>query len=219
MANTSVSVLRRFYRIFRWVVLLGLVVALVLAITPPGDVPEAANPGTAAEQARQFESKLQQLQEARSRGESGAQAEFSAGEINAFIAERIARRNGVSAGDPNAPATAGSASDTDDAKTTRSSLKDFRVRLENDVATGFFVVDFHGKDLDVTMYGRPGAADGSMTFSPTGFKVGSLPLPVWLVEPVLRRRLDQPEMRQRLKLPEYIGDLHVQNGEMVLTGK
>jgi hypothetical protein len=213
MANDKpVSGFRRFYRIFRWVVLAALVVAIVFAVTPPGDVPQAADPATTAEQARLFESKLQQLQEANTRGEAGKQVEFSGSEINAFIAERMARRNGTAAsgGDPSPDA---------DSNTAQSSLKDFRVRLQDNTAVGFFVIDFHGKDLAVTISGHPGASNGRMTFAPTGFKVGSLLLPVWLVEPALRRRLDQPEMNERLKLPEYIGDLRVQNGQMVAAGK
>src|SRR5579862_9087712 len=81
---------RRFYRIFRWCALIALIAVISLAIRRPGDVPEAPDPVKVPEQARQFESKLQQLEEAGNRRDSGVQENFPAAEVNAFLAQSVA---------------------------------------------------------------------------------------------------------------------------------
>lgn len=224
--DTPVTAFRLFYQIFRWCVLLALIVIIVLALKPPGDVPEGADPIKAPQQAREVEDKLQQLQDASSRGDAGVQVDLSAGEVNGFLSQSMASPGGntsspVPSDDPNpSPRTRTvSVSDTDDPKVAQSAVKDFRVVMADDEVVGFFVVDFHGKDLDITISGRPTASNGYMTFSPTGFKVGSLSIPVSLVNPALQRRLNDPDMHEKLKLPDFVGDLRVQNGQIVITGK
>jgi len=44
-----------------------------------------------------------------------------------------------------------------------------------------------------------------------------LDVPVSLVNPALQKKLT--EQRDRLKLPDYIGDMKVQNGELVMQQK
>ena len=52
---------------------------------------------------------------------------------------------------------------------------------------------------------------------PTEFKVGDLNIPVSLVNGPLQQKLS--EQRDRLKLPDNIGGLQVENGQLVLTQK
>jgi len=40
-----------------------------------------------------------------------------------------------------------------------------------------------------------------------------------MVDPALQRRLNEPEMREKMKLPEFVGDLRVENGQIVIIGK
>jgi len=54
-------------------------------------------------------------------------------------------------------------------------------------------------------------------FDPTVFKVGDLSVPVSLVNPTLQKKLD--EQRDRLKLPDNVGAMKVQNGELVMQQK
>ncbi len=62
-----------------------------------------------------------------------------------------------------------------------------------------------------------GAKDGYATFDPTEFKVGDLSVPVSLVNDQLQKRLQ--EQRDRLKLPDFVGDLRVEKGELVIREK
>ena len=69
----------------------------------------------------------------------------------------------------------------------------------------------------VSLAGHLGDKDGYVTFYPTEFKIGDLSIPVSMVNDKLQQKL--LEQRDRLKLPDFVGDLRVQNGELVITEK
>jgi len=96
-------------------------------------------------------------------------------------------------------------------------IKDQLVSFEGDVVHGQFLAEVAGKDVWVTISGHLGAKDGYATFDPTEFKVGDMSVPVSMVNPSLQKKLE--EQRDRLKLPDYIGDLRVQGGELVISQK
>jgi hypothetical protein len=62
--------------------------------------------------------------------------------------------------------------------------------------------------------GHLGEKDGYARFDPTEFKVGDLSVPVSLVNPALQKKL--AEQRDRLKLPDNVGAMKVENGELVM---
>ncbi|MDQ1386884.1 MAG: hypothetical protein QOF56_338 [Acidobacteriaceae bacterium] len=96
-------------------------------------------------------------------------------------------------------------------------IKDQQVSFEGDVIHGQFLAEVAGKDVWVTVSGHLGSKDGYATFEPTEFMVGNLSFPVSLVNPALQKKL--AEQHDRLKLPEYVGDVRVQNGELVMQQK
>ena len=89
--------------------------------------------------------------------------------------------------------------------------------IDGDVAHGQFLTQIAGKDVWVTLSGHLGSKDGYATFDPTEFKVGDLNVPVSLVNDALQKKLN--EQRDRLKLPENVGGMKVENGELVMTQK
>ncbi len=91
------------------------------------------------------------------------------------------------------------------------------MNFDGDVARGQFVTQFGGKDVYVTLAGHLGSKDGYATFDPTEFKVGDLSIPVSLVNDALQKRLT--EQRDRMKLPDNVDGIKVENGELVMTGK
>lgn len=91
------------------------------------------------------------------------------------------------------------------------------VTLHDDLVTGQFTAKVASQQVYVTVSGHLGAKDGYVTFEPTDFKVGELNVPVALVNPALQRKLQ--EQREQLKLPAFVGDLRVQNGELVIRPK
>lgn len=91
------------------------------------------------------------------------------------------------------------------------------VSFEGDQVKGQFVSELGGKKVFITITGRLGSKDGYATFDPTEFKVGDLNVPVSLVNDALQKKMT--EERDRLKLPDYVSDVRVENGELVVTKK
>ena len=96
-------------------------------------------------------------------------------------------------------------------------VKDYKVNFDGDVARGQFVTQIGGKDVYVTLAGHLGSKDGYATFEPTEFKVGDLSIPVSMVSGALQKKL--AEQRDRLKLPDDVGNIKVENGQLVATQK
>jgi hypothetical protein len=96
-------------------------------------------------------------------------------------------------------------------------IKDQQVSFDGDLVHGQFLTEIAGKDVWVTVSGHLGSKDGYATFDPTEFKVGDLNVPVSLVNPALQKKL--AEQRDRLKLPDYVGDVKVQDSELVMQQK
>jgi hypothetical protein len=69
----------------------------------------------------------------------------------------------------------------------------------------------------VTVSGHLGAKDGYVTFDPTNFEVGDLTVPVALVNPALQKKMQ--EQREQMKLPSFVGDLRVENGQLIIRPK
>ena len=57
----------------------------------------------------------------------------------------------------------------------------------------------------------------AITFDPTEFKVGDLNVPLALVEGELKKKLD--EQREQLRLPDDVGSIRVEDGQLVMTQK
>jgi len=96
-------------------------------------------------------------------------------------------------------------------------IKDQQVSFDGDLVHGQFLTEIAGKDVWVTISGHIGDKDGYATFDPTEFKVGDLSVPVSLVNPALQKKLG--EQRDRLKLPDNVGDVKVEHGELVMQQK
>lgn len=96
-------------------------------------------------------------------------------------------------------------------------ILDQQVSFDGDVVHGQFLTTVAGKNVWVTVSGHLGSKDGFATFVPTEFKVGDLNVPVSLVNDALQRRL--ADQRDHLKLPDGVGGIRVENGELVLTQK
>jgi len=137
---------------------------------------------------------------------SPAQVRITSNEITAALAQAS---GALSAG-------GGQLSGTSDIGAMPNIL-DQQVSFDGDQAHGQFLVNLAGKNVWITVAGHLGSKDGYATFDPTEFKVGDLNIPVSLVNGALQQRL--AEQHDRLKLPDNIGGLEVENGQLVLTQK
>jgi len=202
--------------IIRITLFLASVVTLVLVLKKPAPVAQRQTPAAIKANAESFNQKMdqfsQEVGQAAPAGGSYQAASASSGlkaEVHLTSQEvgaALAQANGNAELTPNSNVGSGA-----------PTIKDQRVSFEGDVVHGQFLAEVAGKDVWVTISGHLGAKDGYATFDPTEFKVGDMSVPVSMVNPSLQKKLE--EQRDRLKLPDYIGDLRVQGGELVISQK
>jgi hypothetical protein len=206
------------------------VVALFLVLKKPQPVAAPQSPAAAAVNVESLEKKLEQLEQPKNPGEAPAQVHFSSDEITAALAQAAAMLPAsagtapTAGGNPAAAAQAIPGLPTSVPSSPDAALgegepevKDYKVNFDGDVARGQFVTQIGGKDVYVTLAGHLGSKDGYATFDPTEFKVGDLSIPVSMVSGALQKKLT--EQRDRLKLPDDVGAIKVENGQLVATQK
>jgi len=207
-------------RILSIATLTASVAALVLVLKKPAPLAEPLTAPAVTANAQSFQNKIEQLEQARAQGQSGAEVRLKAQEIAAAITQAsgaLSSEPGSGSGTA-AAASHGSGSPlSGDLGAGEPSVKDYQVNFEGDVAKGQFLTHIAGKDVWVTLEGHLGSKDGYATFEPTKIKIGDLEVPVSLVNDQLQKRL--MEQRDRLKLPENVGGIKVENGEVVVSNK
>ena len=203
-------------RILRWIVLGAMVLVLLLILKKPRSIAEPMTAAVAKEQSEAVQSKLADLESARQRGEP-AEARFSSEEINAAFQQAQTEPNTQGAVEPRpvkAPEQAGSAAEPPPEITTT------RIAFEGDQATGQFVVHGPlGKEIYLTISGKIKAVGGYASFEFTEGKIGDMPVPLALLNSRLQAKLEEPETRAKLKLPDYVADIRIENGQLVITEK
>jgi hypothetical protein len=200
-------------RIFSAGMLVGAAITVYQVMSKPRPVAAPLSVPVAQANAQAFDRKLEELSAPRSAGSVPAEVHFTSDEVSAEMAQSVGAIPPPAA----APKPVSSAPASPDAVVGPGAveLKGYQVKLEGDVARGQFLTQLAGKDIYVTLAGRLGSQDGYVTFDPTEFKVGDLSIPVSLVNSALQKKL--LEQREQLKLPEGVGSLRVENGELVIT--
>jgi hypothetical protein len=214
-------------RIISIATLAASLIAIILVLKKPQPVAPVQSPAAAAANVQSLENKLEQLEQPKNPGDAPAQVRFSSDEITAALAQAAAA---LPANIPASAAMAGASTQSSPGLPTtvpsspdvaigegQPEVKDYKVNFDGDVARGQFVTQIGGKDVYVTLAGHLGSKDGFATFDPTEFKIGDLNVPVSLVSGALQKKLS--EQRDRLKLPDDVGDIHVENGQLVATQK
>ncbi len=211
--------------------------AIVLVLKKPAPVAQPQTPAAITANAQSFDQKMQQFQQATQQpastrqGASTSDANYQAStsqsqptapatpspkaevhlnsdEVGAALAQAVGSVGAAGAGELTPDSNLGSGQPT---------IKDQQVSFEGDTVHGQFLTEIAGKDVWVTVSGHLSSKDGYATFEPTEFKVGDLNVPVSLVNPALQKKL--AEQRDRMKLPDNVGDMKVQNGELVMQQK
>lgn len=203
-------------RIISIATLVASVVALLLVLKKPAPVSQAIPAAAAIEKAQSFQQKMDQLQQPKDPDQPPAQVRMSADEVSAAIAQ-AAGAIPMTASGQSASASSSLDSPTSVLGSGTPDVKDYQVNFDGDVAHGQFLTQIGGKDVWVTLSGHLGSKDGYATFDPTEFKVGDLNIPVSLVNDALQKKLF--EQRDRLKLPDNVGGIKVEDGQLVLTQK
>jgi hypothetical protein len=210
----------RLGRILSIATLLISVAALVLALRKPQPVAPPQAPAAVAANAQSFQAKVSQLEQAQAQGQTGSEVRLTADEVGAAIAQA----GGAAPESPaqgRAPSTAGPSADTSAAAAPGSiepaGIQEPIISFEGDIVRGQFVTEVAGKKTYVTVAGHLGAKDGYATFEPTEFKVGDLKVPVSLVNDALQKKM--LEQQDRLRLPDFVSDVRVENGQLIVKQK
>jgi len=192
--------------------LLTSLIAVVLVLKKPAPVGHPQSSTAITQNAQSFDQKLAEFEQATSTpsasdpdsATSKAEVRINSDEINAVLAQSLGN-------------TGPQLTPTSEVGTAAPVIKDQQVSFEGDVVHGQFLTQIAGKDVWITISGRLGEKDGYATFDPTEFKVGDLNVPVSVVNPALQRKL--AEERDRLKLPNNVGTLKIENSQLVMQQK
>jgi hypothetical protein len=205
-------------RIISLVTLTASLVGIILVLRKPAPVAQPLPPATIAEHAQAFDQKMAQFEQATQPSPAKtseaavsqaalsspkAEVRINSDEISAVLAQSLGNAAGGSGLTPNSDVGGGA-----------PTIKDQQVSFDGDVVHGQFLTEVAGKDVWVTISGHLGEKDGYATFDPTEFKVGDLSVPVSLVNPALQKKL--AEQRDRMKLPDNVGAMKIENGELVM---
>jgi hypothetical protein len=188
---------------------------LVMLFKKPQPVAPPLAPAAAAASAESFQQKILQLDKPSAVGQAPAEVHLNSAEISAAFAQ-AAGAIPMTPVASNAPTDGQSVTAAVD-PAAQPDIKDYNVNFEGDVAHGQFLTKIAGRDVWVTVSGHLGSKDGYATFEPTEFKVGDVSIPASLVNDALQKKL--AEQHDRLKLPDSVGGLKVENGELVITQK
>jgi len=210
----------KIYRTAQLLCLFGILVVLILLLKRPQRllVQQVSSPTAQAANADAFQNKLGQLEQAHASGESGAETRISSEEVAAAL---VAANPQPTTSATNQPAATSTALNSQTALSAdQVSVKDQQVVFDGDQVKGQFTTPIAGKDVVVTFSGHLGTKDGYVNFVPTSFQVGSMPIPASLVQEAFEKKvLNDPATRDKLKLPDFVNDIKIENGQLVLVEK
>lgn len=205
------------FRIVRWSTYAAAIITLILVLhkTPPPPVE------TSPQAAARAEEKFEDAERAVANGQPTT-LRMDQTELNSYLSSHLelsgsetakaASTSGQQQSPPN-----GSAPTAQDVEQMRSNVRDFKIQLIDDRVKAYVVFDVHGKDMTLQLEGRLGAQNGYLNFEPVSGQIGSLPIPQSALESAVRRLMESPENREKLKLPAQIAALRIENGEVVAS--
>jgi hypothetical protein len=219
------STLVMIFRIVRWTVYGCALIVLILLLHKTAPPPVQTTPEAAA----RVEQKFQDVRQAVAQGQP-ATLRMDETELNSYLASHLdiagvrtlgSTANTASNATPGGAAPGGTPSSEqpspEDVEQMRSNVKDVKVQLIDDRVRAYVVFDVQGKEMTLELEGRLGADNGFLRFEPVSGRIGSLPIPQSTLEAAVRRMMESPENRDKLRLPSDISGLKIENGEVVAT--
>ena len=220
-------------RIISIATLVASLVAIILVLKKPAPVAQPQTPAAIAANAQSFGQKVEHFEQAvqqvpaassgnyqassspnqptsSAASQPKAEVHLNSDEVGAALAQAMGTAGAGAAG-------GAELSPDSNLGSGQPTIKDQQVSFDGDTVHGQFLTEIAGKDVWVTVSGHLSSKDGYATFDPTEFKVGDLSVPVSLVNPALQKKL--AEQRDRMKLPDNVGGLKVENGELVMQQK
>jgi hypothetical protein len=212
------SGLRGYLRTFRW---FALALSLVLAylLIQPAAAPMIATSSEAAERA---EAKLLRFQRAIRDGRQ-RQVELNEVELNSWLKPRLDLVRESPTDPPPGYMTPISTAGTTDAlsesaiEEVRASITDVQFDLHEDLILAYLRFRLYGKDMSFQLEGRLKLDDGYLRLEPVSGKIGLLPIPSYTLRSAARRIFESAENRERFRVPEYVDDIRVEDGQLLIV--
>lgn len=234
------TVLRKIYQVSTRISFAGLILVILLVLHKSPAPHVATDPAAA----KRVEQKFAAADQAKAAGQP-AQVQMDGTELNSYLAQNLQLAGSApatqstdagvampAASIANTSATAApgnnpandamaalSSSDPQSIEQVQSSVKDVKVDMDGDLVKAHVVFDFHGRDMSLELDGHMGAQDGYVKFQPVAGKLGSLPLPQATLDAAVEKMMASPENREKLKLPNDISDIKIEDGKAVLSYK
>ncbi len=98
----------------------------------------------------------------------------------------------------------------------QSTVTDVRVALIGEQVRTYLKFQLYGKEMSFELQGRLSARDGYLHLEPTAGKLGSFPIPAISLSTAASRLFESPENRENFRLPDYISDVAVQGGKLLV---
>jgi hypothetical protein len=232
----SVDLLKKIYRGLSWGAAVALVLILILVLRKSPPPPVAYDPAAAS----RVEQKLMAADEAEASGKH-AEVQLDSTELNSYLAQNLqvagAKQPTASPEGPGvpvqpavplsapapvaaAPQTPGDLSaDGATIEQVQSAVKDVKVDMDGDLVKAYVTFDFHGQDMSLELDGHLGSQDGYLKFDPVAGKLGEMPLPQSVLDSAVAKLMDSPENREKLRLPNNVSDIHIADGQAVVSYK
>lgn len=206
------------FRILRWSTYAAVILTLILVLrkTPPPPVETSPQAAARAEQ------KVEQVERAVANRQP-ATLRLDETELNSYLSSHLELSGKQTPKPPHATDQQGTSDRAgptwQDLQQGHSNVRDVKIQLVDNRVKAYVVFDVHGKHMTLQLEGHLSAQNGYLNFDPVGGQIGSLPIPQSALESAIRRLMESPQNREKLKLPRHIADLHVENGEIVANYK
>ncbi len=200
------SAWRIFWRAVNWTIIAAGILTLLMIFHKAAPPEVKKDPGAAS----RLEVKRQQAEASAAAGVAPI-LRVDEAEVNSFLDSHLVLKR--ESDTPSATAKEPTMEEV------QSSVRDVKINLVDDRVHAYVVFDFHGKDMTLELEGRVRAENGYMRFDPVSGKIGALPIPQSTLETAVRKMMDSPENREKLRLPDDLADLRVENGEIVVAYK
>jgi hypothetical protein len=223
MPNASDA--KRIYQVFSWACLAVIVLIVVLVLHKSPEPNVSYDPAAAA----RVQQKFAAADQAKAAGQP-AKVSIDGTELNSYLRQNLQ----VEGSSPAPSAAASDSSATSDGapaadplagmgqmtqEQVASSVKDVKVDMDGDLIKAHIIFDLHGQDMSLDLDGHLVSENGYLKFEPVDGKLGPLPLPQSVLDAAVDKLMSSPENRDKMKLPDDINDIQIQNGQAVVSYK
>jgi hypothetical protein len=199
------SLFSQLFRLARWAIVLGCLVALFMMFrqAPPPNV--AVDP----EGAQKVSDKFLAAKEASAQGQAFTMP-LTEAELNAWLQSNLASSGGTAQ-----PGTGGQPTQ----EQVQSSMKDIKLHLVGDQIHAYTLFTLYGKDVTLQLTGKLQVKDGRIRLDAQKGMIGTLPIPKATLGSTVSSLFDSPTNREKFVLPPHVANVQIQNGELLISYK